>query len=41
VGVSPQCGFASTESGNPIPVEMQEKKLRLVVDLARVTWGSA
>jgi 5-methyltetrahydropteroyltriglutamate--homocysteine methyltransferase len=41
LGVSPQCGFASTEVGNPISPEMQEAKLRLVVDLARETWGSA
>jgi 5-methyltetrahydropteroyltriglutamate--homocysteine methyltransferase len=41
LGISPQCGFASTEMGNPISPEMQEAKLRLVVDLARETWGSA
>lgn len=40
VGVSPQCGFASTETGNPIPVEIQDKKLRLVADLARAVWGT-
>jgi 5-methyltetrahydropteroyltriglutamate--homocysteine methyltransferase len=41
VGVSPQCGFASTEVGNPIPPEMQERKLQLVVDLAHAVWGTA
>jgi 5-methyltetrahydropteroyltriglutamate--homocysteine methyltransferase len=41
LGISPQCGFASTEVGNPISPEMQEAKLRLVVDLAQETWGSA
>jgi 5-methyltetrahydropteroyltriglutamate--homocysteine methyltransferase len=41
LGISPQCGFASTEVGNPISPEMQEAKLRLVVDLAREIWGSA
>jgi 5-methyltetrahydropteroyltriglutamate--homocysteine methyltransferase len=38
LGVSPQCGFASVETGNPITVEAQEAKLRLVVDLARSIW---
>src|SRR3954470_3846940 len=41
LALSPQCGFASTEAGNPISPEMQEAKLRLVVELARETWGSA
>ena len=39
LAVSPQCGFASTELGNPISPEMQEAKLRLVVELAQETWG--
>jgi 5-methyltetrahydropteroyltriglutamate--homocysteine methyltransferase len=41
LSISPQCGFASTEAGNPISPEMQEAKLRLVVELARETWGTA
>jgi 5-methyltetrahydropteroyltriglutamate--homocysteine methyltransferase len=41
LGVSPQCGFASVESGNPITPEQQEAKLRLVVELAETVWGSA
>jgi len=41
LAVSPQCGFASTDAGNPISPEMQEAKLRLVVELARETWGTA
>jgi 5-methyltetrahydropteroyltriglutamate--homocysteine methyltransferase len=41
LGVSPQCGFASTEVGNPISTEMQEAKLRLVVDLAQEVWGTS
>ena len=41
LALSPQCGFASTEAGNPVSAEMQEAKLRLVVDLARETWGTA
>jgi methionine synthase II (cobalamin-independent) len=41
LAVSPQCGFASTEVGNPISREMQEAKLRLVVEFAHETWGTA
>jgi methionine synthase II (cobalamin-independent) len=40
LGVSPQCGFASVETGNPISAKTQEAKLRLVVDLARSMWGT-
>jgi 5-methyltetrahydropteroyltriglutamate--homocysteine methyltransferase len=40
LGVSPQCGFASVETGNPITFAAQEAKLRLVVDLARLIWGT-
>ena len=39
LGVSPQCGFASVETGNPISEAEQEAKLALVVDLARDIWG--
>jgi len=39
LAISPQCGFASTDIGNPITPEVQEAKLRLVVDLAREVWG--
>lgn len=41
LAVSPQCGFASIDTGNPITREMQEQKLRLVVELARDIWGEA
>ena len=41
LAVSPQCGFASTEAGNPVSAEMQEAKLRLVVEFAQETWGTA
>jgi 5-methyltetrahydropteroyltriglutamate--homocysteine methyltransferase len=41
LGVSPQCGFASIETGNPITPQAQEAKLRLVVDLARSIWGTS
>ena len=41
LALSPQCGFASVETGNPIPPEMQEAKLRLAVEVAREQWGTA
>ncbi|TMJ34799.1 MAG: 5-methyltetrahydropteroyltriglutamate--homocysteine S-methyltransferase [Alphaproteobacteria bacterium] len=41
VAVSPQCGFASLDTGNPISAEVQEQKLRLVVELAREVWAEA
>ena len=39
LAVSPQCGFASLETGNPLTVEAQNRKLELVCDLARDIWG--
>ncbi|MBX6329525.1 MAG: 5-methyltetrahydropteroyltriglutamate--homocysteine S-methyltransferase [Pseudolabrys sp.] len=41
LAISPQCGFAGIETGNPISPQMQERKLRLVVELAREIWGDA
>ena len=41
LAVSPQCGFASVDTGNPISATMQEAKLRLVVELAQDVWGTA
>jgi len=41
LALSPQCGFASSERGNPISPAAQEEKLRLVVDIAREIWGDA
>ena len=41
LGISPQCGFASTVGGNPVTEADQEAKLRLVVETARRVWGSA
>ncbi|HET8577135.1 MAG TPA: 5-methyltetrahydropteroyltriglutamate--homocysteine S-methyltransferase [Methylomirabilota bacterium] len=40
LGLSPQCGFASTAPGNPLTPADQEAKLRLVVDTARRVWGT-
>ena len=39
LAVSPQCGFASLDTGNPLTVEAQNRKLELVCDLARDIWG--
>jgi len=39
LAVSPQCGFASLDTGNPVTVEAQTRKLALVCDLARDIWG--
>jgi 5-methyltetrahydropteroyltriglutamate--homocysteine methyltransferase len=38
LALSPQCGFASTAPGNPLTAEDQEKKLRLVVEVASEVW---
>ena len=40
LGISPQCGFASTVLGNKLTMEDQTAKLRLVVQVAREVWGS-
>jgi 5-methyltetrahydropteroyltriglutamate--homocysteine methyltransferase len=39
LGVSTQCGFASSVLGNPISPEEQKQKLELVVRTAREVWG--
>lgn len=39
LSVSPQCGFASVDTGNPLTAEEQETKLGLVCELARTIWG--
>ena len=41
LALSPQCGFASVASGNPVTPEIQEAKLRLVVETAAEVWGDA
>jgi 5-methyltetrahydropteroyltriglutamate--homocysteine methyltransferase len=41
LGLSPQCGFASTEEGNVLGEEDQWAKLSMVVELARDVWGNA
>jgi len=41
LAVSPQCGFASVDTGNPISPVVQEQKLQLIVELAHDIWGEA
>ena len=41
VGVSPQCGFASLDTGNPISYEDQVSKIKLVIDFAQEIWGNS
>ena len=41
LALSPQCGFASVASGNPVTPDTQEAKLRLVVETASDVWGDA
>lgn len=39
VGVSPQCGFASSVGGNPLSIDDERRKLSRVVELANAVWG--
>ncbi len=39
LAISPQCGFASVDTGNPVSFADQEAKLRVVVETARDVWG--
>jgi 5-methyltetrahydropteroyltriglutamate--homocysteine methyltransferase len=39
LGISPQCGFASTVGGNPLSLEDEKAKLRLVVEVANEVWS--
>ena len=39
LGLSPQCGFASSVIGNKISPEIQKRKLELVVKTAQAMWG--
>ena len=41
LGISPQCGFASTAPGNPVSPTDQEAKLRLVCQVAEEVWPAA
>jgi len=39
LSISPQCGFASVEFGNPVTFDDQRRKLELVVEVARTVWS--
>jgi 5-methyltetrahydropteroyltriglutamate--homocysteine methyltransferase len=39
LGISPQCGFASTVGGNPLSIDDERRKLELVVRVAGAAWG--
>ncbi|MGE0554936.1 MAG: 5-methyltetrahydropteroyltriglutamate--homocysteine S-methyltransferase [Gemmatimonadales bacterium] len=39
LGVSPQCGFASTVGGNPVTIDDERRKLALVVATAARIWS--
>lgn len=39
LALSPQCGFASTVAGNPVTLDDERAKLRLIVDVANDIWG--
>ena len=39
LGISPQCGFASTMGGNPVTEADERAKLRLCVEGAAAIWG--
>ena len=41
LALSPQCGFASGERGNPLTLEEETAKLALIVEVAREVWGEA
>jgi 5-methyltetrahydropteroyltriglutamate--homocysteine methyltransferase len=39
LAISPQCGFASAVSGNPVTPHDQRRKLELVREVAKEVWG--
>ncbi|MCW2906147.1 MAG: metE [Actinomycetia bacterium] len=39
LGLSPQCGFASTAGGNHLTVDDERRKLELVAGTASKIWG--
>ncbi|KAH7253844.1 uncharacterized protein BKA55DRAFT_510444 [Fusarium redolens] len=41
ISVSPQCGFSTHESGYPLNLEEEKKKLALVRKIANEIWGEA
>lgn len=41
LGLSPQCGFASTVGGNPVTPDVQDAKLRLITKVAADVWPTS
>ena len=41
LGVSPQCGFATSIVGNAITPDDQRRKLKVVADVADILWGTS
>lgn len=39
LGLSPQCGFSSTEEGNKVPYDAQWRKLQLINEIVAEVWG--
>jgi 5-methyltetrahydropteroyltriglutamate--homocysteine methyltransferase len=39
LGLSPQCGFATSIGGNALSIEDQQRKLRVICETARRVWG--
>lgn len=39
MGISPQCGFASTAPGNPLTEDVQWQKRALTVEISKELWG--
>ena len=39
LGLSPQCGFASTVAGNPVTEDDEKAKLAMIVEVADKVWG--
>src|SRR5574341_863981 len=39
LGISPQCGFATSVGGNALSLEDQKRKLRVICETARAVWG--
>ncbi|MGH6967918.1 MAG: hypothetical protein ACREEN_02280, partial [Stellaceae bacterium] len=37
--LSPQCGFASSHHGNKLTIDLERRKLALVVEVATEVWG--
>lgn len=40
LGLSPQCGFSSTEEGNRVPYDAQWRKLQLVNEIVAEVWAN-